>query len=118
MDDEGIGKEAVRYFSNLFSADPVSEFQLLHVIPNLGDDIENTRLEEVPSLEEVKAVIFDMDGDSAARPDGFTGKFFTTAREVVAHDVYRTIVSFLCGVELPRFITATSIVLLPKVMNP
>ncbi|XP_071928129.1 uncharacterized protein [Coffea arabica] len=118
MDDEGIGREEVRYFSNLFTADPMSEFQLLHVIPNLGDDIENMRLEEVPSLEEVKAVIFDMDGDSAAGPDGFTGKFFMTAWEMVAHDVYKAIVSFFCGAELPRFITATSIVLLPKVMNP
>nr|XP_027118580.1 uncharacterized protein LOC113735793 [Coffea arabica] len=108
MDDEGIRREAVRYFSNLFSTDSVSEFQLLHVIPNLGDDIENMRLEEVPSLVEVKAVIFDMDGDSIARLDGFIGKFFTMAWEVVAHDVYMAIVSFLCGRlsgVLPRIIS-------------
>ncbi|XP_071900970.1 uncharacterized protein [Coffea arabica] len=54
MDDEGIGREAVRFFSKLFSADPVADCHLLHVIPNLGDEINNTRLEEVPSLEEVK----------------------------------------------------------------
>ena len=40
------------------------------------------------------------------------------AWEVVAHDVYRAILSFFCGAEVPRFIMATSIVLLPKVMNP
>ncbi|XP_071902080.1 uncharacterized protein [Coffea arabica] len=118
MDDEGIGREAVRFFSNLFSADPVADFHLLDVIPNLGDEINNTRLEEVPSLEEVKGVVFGMDGDSTAGPDGFSGKFFTVAWEVVAHDVYKAVVSFFCGAELPRFITATSIVLLPKVMNP
>nr|XP_027120563.1 uncharacterized protein LOC113737545 [Coffea arabica] len=59
-----------------------------------------------------------MDGDSAAGPDGFTRKFFMKAWEVVAHDVYKMVVSFFCGAELSRFITATSIVLLPKVMNP
>ncbi|XP_027124314.1 uncharacterized protein LOC113769296 [Coffea eugenioides] len=47
MDDEGIGWEA-----------------LLNVIPNLGDDIDNMRLVEVPTLEEVKQVIFNMDGDN------------------------------------------------------
>ena len=72
-DDEGIGREAVRYFSNLFSAEPVTEFQLLHVIPNLGDDIDNMRLVEVPTLEEVKQVIFNMDGDSMLGSDDFTG---------------------------------------------
>ncbi|XP_027096008.1 uncharacterized protein [Coffea arabica] len=51
-------------------------------------------------------------------PDGFTGKFFTFTWEVVAMDVYRAVVSFFCGIEIPRSITATSIVLLPKVEHP
>nr|XP_027120574.1 uncharacterized protein LOC113737562 [Coffea arabica] len=49
-------------------------------------------LEACPTIEEVKRVVFEMDGDSAAGPDGFT--------------------------ELPRFVTSTSIVLIPKVPNP
>ena len=63
-------------------------------------------------------MIFEMDGGSAAGPDGFTGKFFMVAWEVVALDVYKAILSFFCGTELPRFVAATSIVLLPKIMNP
>nr|XP_027122288.1 uncharacterized protein LOC113739257 [Coffea arabica] len=118
MDEEGIGKEAVNYFSTLFSADPVGEFRLLHVIPNLRDVIDNKGLEEVPSVDEVQKVIFEMDGDNAAGPDGSTEKFFTSAWEMVAQDIYKAIVSFFCGEELSCFITATSIVLLPKVMNP
>ena len=46
------------------------------------------------------------------------GSFFTFAWEVVAQDLYNAIVSFFCGAELPRFITATSIVLIPKVSSP
>ena len=49
---------------------------------------------------------------------GSQGSFFTFAWEVVAQDLYNAIVSFFCGAELPRFITATSIVLIPKVQNP
>ena len=59
-----------------------------------------------------------MDGESAAGPDGFTGKFFTFAWDVVAEDVYKAVLSFFCGVELPRSITATTIVLIPKVPCP
>ena len=75
-DDNAIGAEAVRYFGDLFSAGFVPNFLLLHVIPNISTMIDNGKLEQVPSMEEVKKVIFDMDGDSAAGPDGFTGKFF------------------------------------------
>lgn len=66
----------------------------------------------------MKNVIFSMDKESAAGPDGFTGNFFTVAWEVIAEDAHRAIVSFFCGAVLPRSITATAIVLLPKVQCP
>lgn len=102
----------------MFSADPTPEYQLLHVVPNLSAEIDNSLLEAVPSIEEVRKVVFDMDGKSTARLDLFTGKFFTFAWEVIAQDVYQAVVSFFCGAELPRFVTSTSIVLIPKVASP
>ena len=36
----------------------------------------------------------------------------------IAHDVHRAVVSFFCESELSRFITSTSLVLIPKVPNP
>ncbi|XP_071918897.1 uncharacterized protein [Coffea arabica] len=45
-------------------------------------------LEEAPSFDEITRVVFSMDGDSAAGPDGFTGKFFTFAWEVVGPDIF------------------------------
>ena len=72
----------------------------------------------MPTIEEVYRVIKSMDGDSVAGPDGFTGKFFTFAWDVIAQDVYNAILSFFCGAELSRFITSTSIVLIPKMPNP
>ncbi|XP_071912299.1 uncharacterized protein [Coffea arabica] len=59
-----------------------------------------------------------MDGDNAAGPDSFTSKFFTFSWDIIATDVYIAVVSFFCRAELPRFITSTSIVLVPKVPNP
>ena len=75
-------------------------------------------LEEPPSMEEVKRAVFRMDGDSAAGPGGFTGKFFTFAWDILAQDVYNGVLSFFCGVELPRLMTSTSIVLISKVLHP
>ena len=75
-------------------------------------------LQEVPSMEEVRQVIFEMDGDSAAGPDGFTGKSFTSSWDIIGEDVYRAVQRFFCGEELPRRVTATSLVLLAKVARP
>ena len=116
--DEDISREAVQYFSDLFSTPTASSSELLHVIPASITAEENRSLEADPSFEEVKRTFFAMDGDSVAGPDGFTGKFFTFAWEVIGQDVYNAVLSFFCGAELPRFITSTSIVLLPKGPNP
>ncbi|XP_071923161.1 uncharacterized protein [Coffea arabica] len=117
-DNGTIGMEAVKFFDDLLSAESSSDFRLVHVIPNLSSEIDNSCLEEAPSFDEVTRVVFSMDDDSAAGPDGFTGKFFTFAWEVVGPDIFQAILSFFCGAELPRFVIATSIVLIPKVLNP
>ncbi|XP_027090440.2 uncharacterized protein [Coffea arabica] len=120
VDSEGqIGCEAVSFFQDLFTAEAsVQPQDFLRVIPRLVSEQDNLMLTEAPTLHEVKEVIFSMDGESAAGPDGFTGKFFTFAWEVVAADVYAGVVSFFCGAELPRGVAATSIVLIPKVQCP
>nr|XP_027101582.1 uncharacterized protein LOC113722473 [Coffea arabica] len=77
----------------------------------------NAHLESDPSFEEVRRIVFDMDGESAAGSDGFTG-FFTFAWEVIGQDIYNAVLSFFCGVELPRFVTSTSIYLAPERPEP
>ncbi|XP_027158394.1 uncharacterized protein LOC113760014 [Coffea eugenioides] len=116
--EDDIGAESVRYFSSLFSAESTSSWDLSSVIPKLLQPADHDKLEEVPTMEEVRRVIFSMDGDSAASPDGFSGKFFTFAWEIIAQDIYSAVVSFFCGAELPRRVTATLLVLIPKVQNP
>lgn len=36
---------------------------------------DNVILEEIPSMEKVRRVVFSMDRETAACPDGFTRKF-------------------------------------------
>ena len=116
--DDDIASEATAYFNDLFTGSLESSTDMLHLIPHLVTEEDNGKLEALPSIEEVYGVIKLMDGESAAGPDGFTGKFFTFAWEVIAQDVYNAVLSFFCGAELPRFITSTSIILIPKTPNP
>ena len=53
-------------------------------------------------MEEIREAVFPMDGESEAGPDGFTGRFFTFAWDVVGQDVLEDVVIFFCGHELPR----------------
>ncbi|XP_027077095.1 uncharacterized protein [Coffea arabica] len=114
-----IEGEAESYFKCLFTDESYAQsFETLEVIPRLISSHDNVMLEKIPSKEEVKLVVFSMDGDSAAGPDGFSGKFFTFAWDIVAEDVYAAVISFFCGEVLPRSISSTSIVLIPKLQSP
>lgn len=83
-EDVLIGEEAVRYFSSLFSLDDAPGMRdVTDVIPRLVSMEDNERLEEVLALEEVRQTVCEMDGDSAAGPDGFSGRFFSAVWEIL-----------------------------------
>ena len=77
--DGDIANEAIRFFSELYSESTVPSSELLPLIPHALTREENLTLECIPSMDEVRKVMYAMDRDSAAGPDGFTGKFFTFA---------------------------------------
>nr|XP_027101699.1 uncharacterized protein LOC113722624 [Coffea arabica] len=87
-EDEDIANEAIAFFSDLFSEPIGPVLDMLPLIPPLITEKENKTLEEVPSIEEVRRVVFAMDGESAPGPDGLMGKFFTFSWDVIAQDVY------------------------------
>ncbi|XP_071940073.1 uncharacterized protein [Coffea arabica] len=118
-DEAQISAEAVDYFTSLFFVEPCpGSWRTLEVIPKIISREQNDELERLPSMEEIREVVFAMDGESAAGPDGFTGRFFTFAWDVVGQDVLEAVVSFFCGHELPRSVSLTLIVLIPKVSSP
>lgn len=63
---------------------------------------DNASLELLPSEEEVRQVVFGMDGESAAGPDGFTGLFFTSCWDIVGQDVVKAVQDFFVGADLPQ----------------
>lgn len=74
---------------------------------------ENERLTRFPD-DEVKMAVFQLDGTTAAGPDVFTRMSFHECWDIVSEDVVNMVKAFLCGQCLPRYISHTNLVLLPK----
>jgi hypothetical protein len=57
-----------------------------------GED--NAALVCLPSPEEIKSAVFEMNGDGAPGPDGYSGHFYQTFWEIISHDVVASVQSF------------------------
>ncbi|KAL0329003.1 UNVERIFIED_CONTAM: hypothetical protein Sradi_4887000 [Sesamum radiatum] len=71
----------------------------------------------LPTIEEVKSAIFDMCPDSATGPDGFSALFYQVCWDIIAQDVLIAVQDFFCCTPMPKNFKATSIALIPKVLN-
>lgn len=85
-----------------------SSSDFLKFIPSLLTKEDNIMLQEFPS------VVFEMDGNSAPDPDGFSGKFFTFAWEIIAMDLLAAIKSYFCA-QLPIAVASTLLILILKI---
>ena len=87
-------------------------------IPSLVTLADNEVLSRVPTKEEVWLAVSSLDPDSATGPDGFTAKFFQSAREVMGVDVVLAVSDFFVRANLPRGVSATLLTPIPKVASP
>ncbi|KAK4403235.1 hypothetical protein Sango_1064200 [Sesamum angolense] len=71
-----------------------------------------------PSQEDIKEVVFSINKDSVARPDGFSSAFFQACWNIIVEDVIAAITDFFRGTPMPRSFIATSIILIPKNDSP
>ena len=60
---------------------------LFEVIPRLITTEDNTMLTAPTSLEELMDTVFGMSEQSAPGPDGFSGKFFHAAWDIIKLDL-------------------------------
>lgn len=76
---------------------------------------DNDLLQRLPTLEELKEVVFSLSEDSAPGPDGFGAGFYHACWNIICNDLLAAVCDFFKGANLPRGYTSTLIVLLPKV---
>ncbi|KAL9678844.1 hypothetical protein QQ045_016695 [Rhodiola kirilowii] len=115
-DADAIGLMVSTYFKNLFGLFPdPGDIELKNIIDPVITKEENDKLSEIPSMEEIKHNVFSMHLDSSPGPDGFNGKFFKSCWEIIKDDLFEAVCGFFEGLCLPKIISATNIVMIPKV---
>ncbi|KAL0329200.1 UNVERIFIED_CONTAM: hypothetical protein Sradi_4906700, partial [Sesamum radiatum] len=72
----------------------------------------------IPTQEEIMDIVFSIDKDSVAGPDGFSSVFFQKCWDFIKNDIQEAVRDFFCGTPMPRSFKATTIVLIPKVESP
>ncbi|XP_042029518.1 uncharacterized protein LOC121776405 [Salvia splendens] len=75
------------------------DLDLIHQIPPL-DDLTN--LHKAPDSGEVKRAVFEIFGDSAPGPDGFSATFYQACWSIVGRDVVKRSLSFSKGLTSPE----------------
>ncbi|GJV42615.1 hypothetical protein Tco_1421055 [Tanacetum coccineum] len=70
------------------------------------------------STEEIKRAMFDIDGNRAPWPDGFSSKFYKQSWEFIGKDVCDNVQDFFNKGKMLGEINATSISLIPKMETP
>ncbi|KAG2696272.1 hypothetical protein I3760_07G050900 [Carya illinoinensis] len=79
---------------------------------------ENANLLQLPSIQEVKEAMFSIPVDSSPGPDGFGSGFYKACWDIVEVDVVATVRELFLGIPIPRFYSASYIVLIPKMQRP
>lgn len=112
---KNIGEEAVKVFERQFTEEIVSEaHDMLECIPQLITKDQKDSMDRIPLEVKVKEAVFSLNSESACGRDGFLGKFFQCCWEIIKEDIIKIMIAFFCGWELPRYVTHTNLVLIPK----
>ncbi|XP_075092316.1 uncharacterized protein LOC142172566 [Nicotiana tabacum] len=114
-EEQEIAEKAIKFYEEQFTeAATPSSFDIVEHVPNLINTEQNAELIKQPIKEEVKVAVLGLNGDSAGGPDGMTGKFYHSCWDLIGDDLYDMVRAFFNGHELPKCVTHTNLVLLPK----
>lgn len=73
----------------------LQNFFLLRYIPETLFEENNTFFCVTLDAEEVRRIIFKLNGDITSGPDGMSGRFYHTCWSIVGNDVLKLVKSFL-----------------------
>nr|XP_016495997.1 PREDICTED: uncharacterized protein LOC107815006 [Nicotiana tabacum] len=114
-EEDQIPEEVVNFFKDQFCEIEVpTEFCIIDHVPWLIDEEQNAKLISMPTREEIKHVVLGLNGESAGGPDSFIGAFYHSCWDIIGEDIFRMVTAFFYGGQLPKCVTHTNLVLLPK----
>ncbi|XP_059076363.1 uncharacterized protein LOC131875739 [Cryptomeria japonica] len=113
-----ISREAVNYFSNLFSREDIAaraeEGAILDCIPQLVSAKMNGVLLCPILLPELEKVVFNMKKGKAPGPDGFPIEFFQEFWEIIKFDLLEVIQESHRNKQMLKSMNSTFLALIPK----
>lgn len=117
--DDNIANAACEYFEGMFSGthQRINE-EVLNCIPRMLNHEQNQSLQEMPTEDEHNQVVFSMNPNSTAGPDGMSGNFYQSCWGVIKVDLLKVVQYFFCGNAIPKYFSHSCLVLLPKVDHP
>jgi len=118
-DDKDINLKFIEDYSKRFK----SNFTRPRIVPELGlpkliTQSINDTLIRLPTMQEIKSVIWDFDPNKTPGLDGFGVGFFQEYWDIIKDDLVATIHEFFTHDKLLRQINHTFITLIPKVNQP
>ncbi|XP_026399788.1 uncharacterized protein LOC113295676 [Papaver somniferum] len=106
----------VSYYENKFNGeDSLIEDHLFEYNHNYISFEERQMLDSTPSMEEIKATVFDLGPDSAPGPDGFLGCFYRHCWDLIHQDIDKAIIFCWNNKYIPNGANSNLILLLAKV---
>ncbi|XP_026447593.1 uncharacterized protein LOC113348103 [Papaver somniferum] len=110
-----IADSLVQHFQQKIEFEEVSiSEKLLDVIPPLVSTSDQEMLDALPSYEEIKSIVFQMDPESSSGPDSFSGIFYRTCWDIICSDLVEAIQFCWKRRFIPRGMNSNFLVLLPK----
>ncbi|KAK6149197.1 hypothetical protein DH2020_016722 [Rehmannia glutinosa] len=96
--DSDIQRSCVTFFSKYLSNDTPTDDLVCHFpFPQIPENTDTNVLYASPSEEEIKQVVFSINPDSAAGPDGFYSHFYQSCWEIIHQDVVLVVQEFFEG---------------------
>ncbi|KAL2248287.1 UNVERIFIED_CONTAM: hypothetical protein Sindi_2681000 [Sesamum indicum] len=118
-DSAQIKDSAAHFFESLLSDIPTTALphDFPFQFPQIHQDVL-LNLYQPPSQDDIRDVVFSINKDSAAGPDGFSSAFFQSCWNTIAEDNTAAVMDFFRGTHMPRSFSATTIILIPKNDSP
>lgn len=76
----------------------------------------NNSICDIPTKNEIRNVVFSLNKDACAEPDGFSAHFYQTTWNIMKDDIVEAAIDYFNGSCIPRGFSHTSIALIPKVV--
>ena len=116
-DIRDVAEVAVNYFETIFHSGTCERMEeCLNTVPQRMTTAMRVEL-SMPTVEEVKAALFQMGPTKAPGPDGMNALFYQKFWHIVGNDVSFAVLEFLnFGIMIPK-INYTHLVLIPKIKS-